>query len=254
MKKMMTMMALMVFAISGFAVKFDTRTIPKDPSKLLDYWKSVDATTSYAAYRKVVGIVSDDLKNLNTPDAIESKVAEIILQYKIPSEFDTQLGASNKCLWAKYKIVKDKKYLERMVGKDKKTMSCINAYLRLKDYNNAYKLSIKKGSVINAIIARKNLGIITKAQLMEIVKLKKITPKNVQAIISLIRKQDQSTVEGMVKVLDMFLILSTKFPPEAMKKGTELEWAKVQVNVKTQLENLQKIIKIKLDVERALNE
>ena len=257
MKKMMTMMALMVFAVSGFAVKYNAKDVPTDPQKKYEYWKSVESKSVEINCKRLFNMISHD-KKLSDAKVILATATKMLNASNISSDILRQIIADKITAYYLYKTEQhDTVVLLTMNSQNKKYIAL--SYYFLNDLEKAYPLLIQEKLFSHAIIciSKMNKNGNTETLLISLIKdpsLKKINSKLVLRLVSVIKSMPSLTVENNVKKLNMLLSLSEKFPPLEMEVGTEIEWAKCDIYIKNSIENLQKIIKIKLEIERALNE
>ena len=262
--KMMTMMALMVLATSGFAVEYKASDVPKDHAAALVYLDSVTPKTDYIEYRKVTIQMLMNLKNLKSKQEILDGVKTKLNAVNYPTDkLDIAIiNMTSSILYYKYKEnpKNNKSFLRDLIEFDataekRNVYLLLLAYWGLKEYQNVYILAIKNNKYDYAIKSLDKLGKVTEKDVNQLLSLdNNLTSKQVFYLIKLIKKQNQSNIENQTKVLKMITVLFAKFPPDVMKEGTELEWAKVQVSLSNSIEKLQKLIKINIEIERALNE
>ena len=230
------MMALMVFSINVFAI-----------------------SEQKAKFIKIAKEARTELSGLNSVQSILDMINAKSIKENLTDEI-LQVHLKMYNLYSKYKVTNDKKYLTEIIklydNEASKTNSIypMFAYKLFKNYKKTYTLAIKNNNTGYAIESLLKLKTVSQKEIEEVVKIKNTGPKDILKIVNLIKKQNQTTVENQVKVLKMFVFMSTNFPPSNMKEGTELDWAKVQVRLNNNMEKIQKLIKINLDIERALNE
>ena len=253
---MMTMMALMVFAVSGFAVKYNAKDVPTDPQKKYEYLKSIDVTNDNLACKKIINILQHDFKNLKTELEIKNKINEIITKNQILVQDKDAIIITISASYLYYSNIENKysKIINLYKDTTDKPTSVALSHYFLKEYNIALPIFIKnKQSYAFALKCIKKSNSISLNQI-EAIKAGLNKPNLVLELIDIIKNQKASTLEESINKLNLILSLSNTYPPSIMKVGSELAWAKVELSINKNIENLQKIIKIKLDIEKALNE